>query len=778
MAGRPLTAPIRDRRDGGASVSFPEARGSTKRTTISFPNRTTAERWRADALAAWKAGHPVPDPGPYRAAAARRVTEALGDGFSEVAWAWWKKFYPEGDSDPERSAAVARDISAQLIPFFGPRADHIRDISFEDCEEFIDFMSGRRDDPSAVTMLLEAQDFTLAQAAVWCGRSKGALRRAWQVRKFPNAFVSGSDKGQGVIHVPVGDLISAGYRPIDKTHDVPFGFAESTVKGFLGILRQIFKYARAKGLMDKDPSEGLRPKAPFRGARMTRPAVEEPVFAFDLRSSKRIAQELHIHHQMTFWLLRGVGLRISEAYGITLEDVYRDQGRMMLRIWRQGGKNYRVLDEEGKIRVVTSKKKVKTSASYRVLPVAKAVANLIDVYIEAFHSDTGDQTTPLLISSRGGGQGGFRDALEKATVKSGLGAAVMGFKASPHSHRKFFATDLDDVTPRARSIYLGHQLQERDGGAAITESTYTLRKRSISRLLEIADAMDQLITASVGNLVCPSTITHLLPLGKQDRSENRSHVIDVLTAHGFVSAPPEGEDAIELSEAADILGMSQRQLGLLTQRGVLERKHIGAAGSVFRTGVSMASVLSLHDLNQRLWTRKQLYEEFDITYYELKLLIDQLGIKAVDDVVANGYRYLDSEVGKIRLHLATQNQKRAGALSVAEAGRAIGLHRRSIDRLIQSGRLELDETATKELGLVMIRQESVDGFKTVRARTAVEPSKAPPGTIPIGEAQARTGLNRQQFLSLRKRGVVIRRTRDYQFHVDEKSLAKYLESAK
>jgi hypothetical protein len=333
---------------------------------------------------------------------------------------------------------------------------------------------------------------------------------------------------------------------------------------------------------------------------------------------------------------------------------------------------------------------------------------------------------------------------------------------------------MDDVTPRARSIYLGHQLQEHDGGAAITESTYTLRKRGISRLLEVADAMDELITKSVGSLVSPATITHLLPIGASARDGTRDHVVQVLTAHGYMSSIPIEDDAIELAEAAGILGMTTRQMRKLAQRGELERRQIEASGRAYRTGVSMTSVMSLLDSNQKLWTRKQLYEEFDLSYYELNLLIKRLGVEAVEGVVALGSRYLESEVEKIRLHLAEQGMLRSTALRITDVVRETRLNLRSVYRLVQSGQLQVDDAATQEFGMVMVNRESVERFNASDARRFAAPSPAPEGTIPILKAQELTGLSRIQFLALRKKGVIIRRTRDYQFHVDETSLNDYL----
>ena len=89
MAGRPLSAHVHENRDGSVTVRLPAAPGSTQKVSETFPNSETGERWRAAALAARKAGLPLPDAKPYCAAASRRAPEQLLDGFADVAWAWW-----------------------------------------------------------------------------------------------------------------------------------------------------------------------------------------------------------------------------------------------------------------------------------------------------------------------------------------------------------------------------------------------------------------------------------------------------------------------------------------------------------------------------------------------------------------------------------------------------------------------------------------------------------------------------------------------------------------
>lgn len=77
MAGRPPSEPPRKNRNGTVTIRIPAAPGSTKRINETFSSLEAAERWRAAALAASKAGLPLPEAGPYRALPSDRAADRL-----------------------------------------------------------------------------------------------------------------------------------------------------------------------------------------------------------------------------------------------------------------------------------------------------------------------------------------------------------------------------------------------------------------------------------------------------------------------------------------------------------------------------------------------------------------------------------------------------------------------------------------------------------------------------------------------------------------------------
>jgi integrase len=773
-----MSASVHENRNGTVTIRIPEARGSIKKITECFPNREAAERWRSAVLAARDADRPLPDPEPYRVAPGRRPVEVLLDGFADVAWAWWKKFYPSDSVNPQRADDVASEIRLHLIPFFAPRVDHVGDITYEDCEDFVDYLSGKRaTNAPQQTIVAEARELTLAEAAAWSHKSKSGIRKAWLTGKFKNGYLDTSRDVTGVVRIPIGDLIRAGYVPDENAVQTPYGYSKRQVGALLSDLRQIFKFAIAKKLLDKDPSTGIKAKDPVRGARSSGPNAKSttPVYMFDLVTSKRIAQQLHIHHQMAFWIMRCVGLRISETYGIALEDIYRDEGEMTIRVWRQGGKKFKVADEAGKKKLVESKSTVKTAASQRVLPIARQVAELIDLYIEAFHDGETDFSTPLLRTARGSGQAGYRDALEKVTIAAHCGVQDVGYAVTPHTYRKFFATDMDDISPRARSVYMGHQVQNLDGGAAITESTYTVKRKGVAHLLVVAKTMTSLIESSIGSLVEPVTAGRLLPASACPDSVERHRALEVLDVAGLIGiAEVSGEEVIEVAQAAELLAVGERKVVRLIREGHLIRQRVDGAGRASLLGVTMSSVKERMALTQQMWSRKTLCTELNLTYHEVDYLIKVLGVVATEAPSTRGYRYTDSEVDKVRRHLEEKAAITVTAASVTEVMDELGCTQRTATQLLVMGRLEADEGATAAMRMTMVTRASLERLKTERSRRQTLPQKPPAGSIPIREAQIRTGLDRTGVLKLRQAGVIIIRTSDYQFHVEEASLDSYM----
>lgn len=172
-------------------------------------------------------------------------------------------------------------------------------------------------------------------------------------------------------------------------------------------------------------------------ARTRRPTCQPR--PLNLSECARIATHLHPVHQLVLWLQRVTGLRISEAFGLLVDDVIDlgDTGLLLVR--GQGGRAFRVRDDEGRVVSVHYKERTKTEAGTRVLVLPRAMLEPLRIAIEAFHTDpdTGevDETARLVQGLRTADESGqlsFREAFVVAAAADLLTRDVS--RNSQHRH--------------------------------------------------------------------------------------------------------------------------------------------------------------------------------------------------------------------------------------------------------------------------------------------------------------------------------------------------------
>ncbi len=141
-------------------------------------------------------------------------------------------------------------------------------------------------------------------------------------------------------------------------------YAKGTVTNWLWVLDQVIDHARSCGVEVPDYTAGgtlaaLKP--------IGRPKRKAPLIGID--DAVRIAAGLHVIHQLVLWLMRLGGLRISEAYGLDVEDCVLDSdGHGYLLVTDLGGRSFRQRTEDGGVEVTHKKVGGKTDAATRARP--------------------------------------------------------------------------------------------------------------------------------------------------------------------------------------------------------------------------------------------------------------------------------------------------------------------------------------------------------------------------------------------------------------------------
>lgn len=243
--------------------------------------------------------------------------------------------------------------------------------------------------------------------------------------------------------------------------DEPHGLAASTQTTVLKTLRTIIDHARDLGADVRGTFDKVKAIEPLPHQRM-RPPSQPPRFV-PRAEIAAVCRHLAPVFQLALWLMRMVGLRIGEAYGLGVADVSDHGGRMWLAVTSQGGKNSLLRGDDGQLRPATSKPDTKTRR-HRTVPIPAQLADLLREVIRVFHTDpnTGEvNTAARLIPGIGSDDAGGISALYSALDAAFISLRADGYAAeafNPHDLRYSVVTALANagVEKRLRRWYLGH----------------------------------------------------------------------------------------------------------------------------------------------------------------------------------------------------------------------------------------------------------------------------------------------------------------------------------
>jgi integrase/recombinase XerD len=221
-------------------------------------------------------------------------------------------------------------------------------------------------------------------------------------------------------------------------------------------VRGLHRFALLDGLVPDDVAHEVRPPAPAR--RLPKALPVESVVAL-IEAAGALEGPRGLRDRALLELLYGTGARISEAVGLSVDDL--DQGQAAVRLSGKGGKQ-------------------------RVVPVGSYALRAVEDYLVrarpalATAGTTRTRAGALFLNARGGplSRQSAWSILRAAAERVGEAAGISVADVSPHTLRHSFATHLLDGGADVRVV------QELLGHASVTTTqVYTLV--TVDRLREV-----------------------------------------------------------------------------------------------------------------------------------------------------------------------------------------------------------------------------------------------------------------------------------------------------
>lgn len=738
VGGRPQNPTIRQT-PRGWQVALSVVRGSKKTRQVTFATKAQADAWRSAGIAALESGQALPDPAPFQvtngdepsteatspapcptveavtttarpgrpgseagpvpatpAAVAHPVPPAP-TSFAAVADEWCEETYVKlNRAQPDRERDVRAIIANHLLPLLERHGWHTgADVTRKGYVDFLSEMAKGQPAAPADSIAAGAAEVTVADAARLTGASGSTIKRRIAAGAFP-----GSHLKCGIRMIPLVDLHSAGLMTGTPLKRGPRTAATGYSAGYLADVARVFRDICFYGVdtagwtLAFDPAKVRLPNT------AQEPATRGQV---PLSGCVSLAEHLHPVHQIALWVIRLLCLRISEAYGIHVRDVFDDGTCGIARITRQGGHTFRVQHADGSVTIETEKDALKTKVSRRELVMPSQLRNFLLQVIDIFHTDADGNVDldarliPGLSIDGVGGAQAFRAALIEAADRAGVtvevrtGNKVQTRPPTPKDLRAGTVTDLAwaGVAELQRKRYAGHA-----PGTDVHNVNYVLDASDMAATLTpVAEALETLINEVVpnGNLMVP-TVRSCTTTNQAALRPDGARIDAALLDCGWLVAPTAMADGrpteamMTCEQAGELLGLKAGTV----RRWARARRFPGATR--FEDGshaIPIAAVLAEQEAQRSRRLLSDVVSELHLDYQETYNRIKAHGWPLTCD---DDRRLVVPEETEAHLldYLAGQEALHARAVPLLVAARMLGLSPRIVEMLIGAGELRVD----------------------------------------------------------------------------------------
>ncbi len=441
-------------------------------------------------------------------------------------------------------------------------------------------------------------------------------------------------------------------------------------------------------------------KLPFDTAQIPIPSIEaSPARTLlTLSDCRRIARHLHPVHQLVLWLVRILGLRLGEAFGVLLSDVELIGDRGTIHISKQGGQIYQVRNADGTEARVTSKLQLKTRDSERTLVLPHHLASFFRNYLEVFHpfhAMPGHEHDRLVRGLRHNDTGGvqafqsaFRRAAEAERISIGRSDAGIekSIRPTPKDGRAGAFTDLQiqDADPVWSRRAAGHR-----AGADVHAVHYLRDDPRNAPMQAIAKAWETGIDSEIPGSLCVPTSKSCTTRMQPALWAERVHIDSTLVAMRWLVPAGEGDgETISTAEAAQILQVEPKRVRKLIDTNELEAKR--SAGKRAEHRVDLASVLELRQMQLSHSTLSRAAKAIGISRKRAWVLVGRLQLKVVQRAPGATVYLPPVSVKVLKEHVAHERAIKLRSVTFAEAAEKLDLGSLLVEDLVSQGLLEVD----------------------------------------------------------------------------------------
>ena len=437
---------------------------------------------------------------------------------------------------------------------------------------------------------------------------------------------------------------------------------------------------------------------------------------------------MHVVHQAVLWMMRLLGMRISEVYGIKVADVLDDGGRYaVVRLRAQGGRKFLVRRGED-IVAVDEKEQLKNGESYRGIIVTGTVLALVRGLIHAFHTD-GDGTVdydarlvPGIQSEGKSGQHSFRMALSASLRAERVNdPGKLEDRVVPHDLRKGLTTDLEWSEGLHRLALLrmfGHAPGDDVHGLA-----YTLDKPNHAASRAVADRVNEMVKAELNELTVVATPKEP-SWGKAHPIRKRlDHVRGALAELGWLAVHvPAGsnlsEPVLDADQVATLLGQPVSTVRTWLATGAIPAEtHPGPNGRD-QWYARMSDVEHFQSNEASKVHLSDVAAEVGATYHQVYVAMNRLGIDLPRDQRTGEYLVCEEARGVLVAEFENLRSVQSRTVSVTEAASSLRVSPSVVLAWVSAGRLELDPEATATTGMRRLTSASLHAITALRSQAA------------------------------------------------------------